>query len=37
MNKHDIDRLPVIRNKKLVGIITRWDVIRAIEKLEEKV
>ncbi len=34
MNKHDIDRLPVVRKNKLVGIITRWDIIRALEKLE---
>ena len=33
MNKHDVDRLPVVRNSKLVGILTRWDVIRALEKL----
>lgn len=34
MNKHDVDRLPVVKNNKLVGIITRWDIIRALEKLE---
>ncbi len=34
MNKHDIDRLPVVKNNKLVGIITRWDIIRALERLE---
>jgi len=33
MNKHDVDRLPVVRDEKLVGILTRWDVIRALEKL----
>lgn len=35
MNRHDIDRLPVTRNKKLVGIITRADIIKALEKMEE--
>jgi len=35
INKHDIDRLPVVKNKKLVGIITRADIISAMEKLEE--
>ncbi|MFH0832637.1 MAG: CBS domain-containing protein [Candidatus Aenigmatarchaeota archaeon] len=35
LNRHDIDRLPVTENKKLVGIITRWDLIRALDKLEK--
>lgn len=35
MNHHDIDRLPVTEKNKLVGIITRWDIIRALEKLEK--
>ena len=33
MNKHDVDRLPVVKEDKLVGILTRWDVIRALERL----
>ena len=36
MNKYNISRLPVIKENKLVGIITRWDIIRALEKLEKK-
>ena len=35
MNSYDIDRLPVVKNDKLVGIITRWDIIRALEQLEK--
>ncbi len=34
MNKHDVDRLPVVYKDRLAGIITRWDIIRALEKLE---
>jgi CBS domain-containing protein len=35
INKHDIDRLPVVKGEKLVGIVTRADIIKALEKLEE--
>lgn len=35
MNKHDIDRLPVVENSKLVGIITRADIIKSMEKSAE--
>ena len=35
LNKHDIDKLPVVKNKKLVGIVSRSDIIKALEKLEE--
>ena len=34
MNKNDVDRLPVLEEKKLVGIIARGDIIKALEKLE---
>lgn len=30
MEKHDINRLPVIENGKLVGIVARADIIKAI-------
>ncbi len=30
MDKHDINRLPVIKNNKLIGIITRTDAIKAL-------
>ena len=33
MNMHDIERLPVVRNKRLVGIVTRKDVIKALDKM----
>lgn len=33
MNSHDIHELPVTEYERLVGIITRWDIIRALEKL----
>jgi CBS domain-containing protein len=35
MNKSDINRLPVLDGKKLVGIIAREDIIKALEKLEQ--
>ena len=36
MNKFDIERLPVVKKKKLVGIITRWDIIKTLENIGEE-
>lgn len=36
MNQRDIERLPVVRRGRLVGIISRKDVIRFLEKKEAK-
>lgn len=33
MNKNDVNRLPVLDEKKFVGIIARGDIIRALDKL----
>ena len=30
MDKHDVNRLPVIKNNKLIGIVTRTDAIKAL-------
>jgi CBS domain-containing protein len=35
MGTHDVDRLPVVKNEKLVGILTRADIIKTMEKLGE--
>lgn len=32
MSKYNVNRLPVLKNKKLVGIIARADIIDSIEK-----
>jgi len=32
MNKFKVKRLPVVKNKKLIGIISRADIIRALGK-----
>lgn len=34
ISRHKIDKLPVVRNKKLVGMLTKSDVIKALDKLE---
>ena len=36
MNQRDIERLPVVKGRKLVGIISRKDVMRFLEKKEAK-
>jgi CBS domain-containing protein len=33
MNKNDVNRLPVLDEKKFVGIIARGDIIKALDKL----
>ncbi len=35
MNKNDVNRLPVLDKKKLVGIVAREDIIQALEELEK--
>ena len=35
INRHDIDRLPVVKKGKLIGILTKADIIKALEKLED--
>lgn len=35
--EHNIGRVPVVKNNRLVGIIDRYDVIRACRKLQEVV
>jgi CBS domain-containing protein len=34
MSQHDIKRLPVLRDQRLVGIVSRADVVRAIAGLD---
>lgn len=33
MGMHEIDRLPVVKNRKLVGIITKADILKTMEKM----
>lgn len=35
MNKHGISKLPVTRNRRLAGIISKWDIIRMLERMED--
>lgn len=34
ITKHNIDKLVVVKNKKLVGILTKGDMIKALDKME---
>ena len=34
MNKHDIDRLPVVQQNQLVGILTKSDVMKFLQKVK---
>lgn len=34
MNKHGIDRLPVTKGKQLVGILTKKDIMKFLEKVD---
>jgi predicted transcriptional regulator len=34
INKNNVDRLPVVQDKKLVGIITKKDILRVLHKME---
>ncbi len=36
MNSKDIERLPVVKKGKIVGMLTRKDLIKMLENLEEK-
>lgn len=33
MNKHSVDRLPVVKSKQLVGILTKKDIMKFLEKI----
>jgi len=33
MNKHNIDRLPVVKSNQLVGIVTKGDILKFLEKV----
>jgi CBS domain-containing protein len=37
ISKHNINHLPVLKNDKLVGIVTSWDVSKALATDKEKV
>ncbi len=34
MNKHGIDRLPVVKSRQLVGILTKKDIMKFLERVE---
>ena len=33
MNKHDVNHLPVVRKNKLVGMLSKSDLVKTLEKL----
>lgn len=35
IDKHNVDRLPVVKKGKLTGIVTKTDIIKELEKLEK--
>ncbi len=37
MTEHDVDRLPVLENDRLVGIVTRGDLVRAFGRSDEQI
>jgi CBS domain-containing protein len=37
MTKHDVNRLPVVENEQLVGIVTRSDIVRAFVRSDDEI
>ncbi len=35
MNRNNINKLPVTRDSQLIGMISKWDIIRTLEKMED--
>ncbi|HLD39171.1 MAG TPA: CBS domain-containing protein [archaeon] len=35
IDRHNVDRLPVVKKGKLTGIVTKTDIIKELEKLEK--
>ncbi len=35
INRHNVDRLIVVKNRKLVGILTKSDMIKVLDKMEK--
>ena len=33
INKHNVDRLPVVKNGKLVGVISKADIVKALDRI----
>jgi len=34
LSRHDIDRLVVVKNRRLVGVLTKSDLIKALDRME---